>query len=132
MQTRITLLTKMGGFPSGIACHAMDWLFYFISYNGLVEILCIAVYHILYIPLYNALANNIDPGFESKLYILSSYSIISKIYFCIESDAQLFEVIESYIGQRIVFFNFFLISRVCSICAFIIESAFWECLDVLH
>lgn len=130
MQTRITLLTKMGGFPSGIACHAMDWLFYFISYNGLVEILCIAVSY--FAPLYNALANNIDPGFESKLYILSSYCTISKIYFCIESDAQLFEVIESYIGQRIVFFNFFLIFRVCSICAFIIELAFWECLDVLH
>lgn len=130
MQTRITLLTKMGGFPCGIACHVMDWLFYFISYNGLVEILCIAVSY--FVPLYNALANNIDPGFESKLYILSSYCIISKIYFCIESDAQLFEVIESYIGQRIVFFNFFLTSTVCSICAFIIESAFWECLDVLH
>ena len=71
-----------------------------------------------FVPLYNALANNIDSGFESKLYILSSYCIISKIYFCIESDAQLFEVIESYIGQRIVFFNFFLTSTVCSILCF--------------
>ena len=68
MQARVTLLTKMGGFPSGITCHAMDWLFYFISYNGFVAILCIFCVS-YFVPLYNALANNIDPGFESKLHI---------------------------------------------------------------